>query len=429
MRKRVIGYQYLPQLTAQEVRKETFEYDELDRLVAHYCEGEALPCNAKGRPISSQLFRFDELDNLTRCQTVFADGNTDRADFTYASDGSFKLSGVKHRLLEDYPEEQAFDYDELGNMLNDEQGRKLEYDALGRLQRVLDADGLTPLVEYQYDGHNVLVGSLHRGTRQDARRFLGQQLQCTSQDGVLTQYLYGANQPLGVQRYPTDPAATQLLLSDLPGSVIGECDADGTRHADYSVYGERPEDNGMRSLLAFNGEAREEVLGWYLLGSGYRAYNPALMRFHSPDSFSPEESGVNPYLYALGNPVNWRDPTGHRSEGVSPHRDPPSYVDPPEKPKTPWSAWLGVGIAALMLGVSVITMPWTAPASIGITLGYIAGIGGVAANAAALGIQAYLTATNDDNANLGYIAYGLSFLGGFHRKAKTFPTSHLPAPA
>ncbi|MCP5853945.1 hypothetical protein NL323_28855, partial [Klebsiella pneumoniae] len=94
-------------------------------------------------------------------------------------------------------------------------------------------------------------------------------------------------------------------------------------------------------------------------------------------------------------------------EGVSPHRDPPSYVDPPEKPKTPWSAWLGVGIAALMLGVSVITMPWTAPASIGITLGYIAGIGGVAANAAALGIQAYLTATNDDNANLGYIAYGL----------------------
>ncbi|MNZ20453.1 RHS Repeat protein [compost metagenome] len=397
----------------KEVRKETFEYDELDRLVAHYCEGEALPCNAKGRPISSQLFRFDELDNLTRCQTVFADGNTDRADFTYASDGSFKLSGVKHRLLEDYPEEQAFDYDELGNMLNDEQGRKLEYDALGRLQRVLDADGLTPLVEYQYDGHNVLVGSLHRGTRQDARRFLGQQLQCTSQDGVLTQYLYGANQPLGVQRYPTDPAATQLLLSDLPGSVIGECDADGTRHADYSAYGERPEDNGMRSLLAFNGEAREEVLGWYLLGSGYRAYNPALMRFHSPDSFSPEESGVNPYLYALGNPVNWRDPTGHRSEGVSPHRDPPSYVDPPEKPKTPWSAWLGVGIAALMLGVSVITMPWTAPASIGITLGYIAGIGGVAANAAALGIQAYLTATNDDNANLGYIAYGLSFLGGF----------------
>lgn len=397
----------------KEVRKETFEYDELDRLVAHECEGETLPCNAKGRPINRQIFRFDELDNLTRCDTAFADGKIDKARFSYAKDGSFKLEKVTHQLLDDYLEEQAFDYDELGNMLNDEQGRKLEYDTLGRLQRVLDIDGQTPLVEYQYDGHDVLVGSLHGGTRQVGRRFLGQQLHCTSQDGVLTHYLYGASQPLGVQRYPTDPEATQLLLSDLSGSVIGECDADGTRHADYSAYGERPEENGMRSLLAFNGEAREEALGWYLLGKGYRAYNPGLMRFHSPDSLSPEESGVNPYLYALGNPVNWRDPTGHRAEGVSPDRDPPSYVDPPEKPKKPWSVWLGVGIAGLILAVSVFTMPWTAPASIGITLGYVAGLGGVAANAAALGIQTYMAISDNEDPNLGYVAYGLSFVGGF----------------
>lgn len=397
----------------KQVRKETFEYDELDRLFEHCCDGEALPRNAKGRPISLQQFRFDERDNLTRCVTQFADGTSDRADFTYATDGSFKLTKVTHRLLEDYPAEQAFDYDEFGNMLNDEQGRKLEYDTLGRLQRVLEVDGVTPLVEYQYDGHDELVGSLHGGTRQVDRRFLGQQLHCTSQDDVLTHYLYAGIQPLGVQHYPADADATQLLLSDLSGSVIGECDAQGTRHADYSAYGERPDDNGMRSLLAFNGEAREEALGWYLLGNGYRAYNPGLMRFHSPDSLSPEEAGINPYLYALGNPVNWRDPTGHRAEGVSPDRDPPSYVDPPEKPKTPWGAWIGVGIAALMLGVAAFTMPWTAPATIGLTLSYVAGLGGVAANAAALGIQTYTAITGDDNANLTYIAYGLSFMGGF----------------
>uniref|UniRef100_UPI00214B5855 RHS repeat-associated core domain-containing protein n=1 Tax=Pseudomonas sp. UMAB-08 TaxID=1365375 RepID=UPI00214B5855 len=61
-----------------------------------------------------------------------------------------------------------------------------------------------------------------------------------------------------------------------------------------------------------NGEPPDPVTGHYLLGNGYRAFNPVLMRFNSPDSLSPfGEGGLNGYAYCGGDPVNYRDPTGH----------------------------------------------------------------------------------------------------------------------
>lgn len=398
----------------KEVRKETFTYDERDRLVEHDCQGEALPRNAKGRAISNQLYRFDNLDNLTRCQTRFADGSSDRADFTYATDGSFQLKKVTHRLLEDYLAEQTFSYDDHGNMLNDDQGRRLEYDSLGRLQRVIGTDG-EACVEYLYDGHDQLVASLHAGGRQVDRRYLGHHLDSTLENDALTQYLYGGGVPLGSQQ-TGDAAATRLLLTDASGSVISEYDDTGIRHADYSAYGERPDVNGMRSLLAFNGEAREEALGWYLLGNGYRAYNPGLMRFHSPDSLSPEAAGINPYVYALGNPVNWRDPTGHRSEGVY-DREPPQLIDEPEKPKTSWASWIGVGISVALFAIAAVTMPWSAPATIGVTAAYIKGALGVALLGASAVTSAVAVVVGQDDYELSNTLAGisgaLSFAGGF----------------
>lgn len=54
------------------------------------------------------------------------------------------------------------------------------------------------------------------------------------------------------------------------------------------------------------------MLASYLLGNGYRAYNPALMRFNSPDNQSPfGEGGLNAYAYCAGDPVNSVDPSGH----------------------------------------------------------------------------------------------------------------------
>lgn len=69
---------------------------------------------------------------------------------------------------------------------------------------------------------------------------------------------------------------------------------------------------------AFNGQVLEPW-GCYLPGNGYRAYNPVLMRFHSPDRWSPfERGGLNPYAYCSGDPVNAVDPTGRWEEKMGP---------------------------------------------------------------------------------------------------------------
>jgi hypothetical protein len=53
------------------------------------------------------------------------------------------------------------------------------------------------------------------------------------------------------------------------------------------------------------------VTGHYLLGNGYRAFNPVLMRFNSPDNLSPfGKGGLNSYAYCLGDPINLQDSTG-----------------------------------------------------------------------------------------------------------------------
>ncbi|WP_256590849.1 MULTISPECIES: RHS repeat-associated core domain-containing protein [unclassified Pseudomonas] len=82
----------------------------------------------------------------------------------------------------------------------------------------------------------------------------------------------------------------------------------------YTPYGHRDTASGLLSRLGFNGERPEPVTGCYLLGIGYRAFNPVLMRFIKPDSWSPfGKGGLNPYAYCLGDPINRYDPNGHLS--------------------------------------------------------------------------------------------------------------------
>ena len=111
---------------------------------------------------------------------------------------------------------------------------------------------------------------------------------------------------------PLRQSKTLLLATDSKNSVLAEVTDGKVDSIAYSAYGEQSGRQGIGGRLGFNGQLREARLGWYLLGNGYRAYNPVLMRFHSPDSWSPfGEGGLNAYMYCVGDPVNASDPTGH----------------------------------------------------------------------------------------------------------------------
>ncbi|MFJ2689800.1 RHS repeat-associated core domain-containing protein [Pseudomonas sp. NPDC087336] len=106
---------------------------------------------------------------------------------------------------------------------------------------------------------------------------------------------------------------SRLLATDQQRSVLQMVNANHPpQPIVYSPYGHRPVESGLLSLLGFNGERPDPVTGCYLLGNGYRALNPVLMRFNSPDSLSPfGKGGLNTYAYCAGDPINWTDPTGH----------------------------------------------------------------------------------------------------------------------
>ncbi|MCJ8205290.1 RHS repeat-associated core domain-containing protein [Pseudomonas sp. RGM2987] len=365
-------------LDGQNLLHEEFAYDARSRLIQHKCTGSTLPKDAYGNAIASQVFRFDELDNLLRVTTQFADNLTDVAAFTYDADDPCRLERITHTYTSGgYPALLEFSYDANGHMLNDDQNRQLVYDNHGRLVAVKDAQGQT-LLSYRYDGHNHLVG-VRRGNEQETLRFYqGYTLSHTLQNGTGTQYLFHDERPLGQQSI-SDHDQAVLLMTDASPNVIGECSQSQVRTAVYSAYGVRSSDDELQSLLAFNGEVCEDENNWYLLGRGYRVYNPNLMRFHSPDSYSPfGEGGTNPYAYCLGNPVALRDPTGHRVRGSRP--DNPDYIDPIEQPKQKFSFWekMGFWVAAavtlVLAAAAVVATGGGAAAVVGLV---IVGIGAV----------------------------------------------------
>ncbi|WP_196356531.1 RHS repeat-associated core domain-containing protein [Pseudomonas syringae group genomosp. 3] len=103
-----------------------------------------------------------------------------------------------------------------------------------------------------------------------------------------------------------------LFSTSISNSVLSEVHPDGVSNRSYTVYGHSSGDDPPAGRLGYNGELHETDTGWQLLGNGYRAYNPVLMRFHSPDSWSPfGEGGLNAYAYGEGDSVNGVDPTGH----------------------------------------------------------------------------------------------------------------------
>ncbi|POA20334.1 hypothetical protein C1886_08930 [Pseudomonas sp. FW300-N1A1] len=169
----------------------------------------------------------------------------------------------------------------------------------------------TLLCRYHYDQLDRLITCTPSAQMSTHRFYLKARLTTEVQSTVQHSIIQHEDQLLALQLRKANNVDTTLLATDQQRSVLNALDA--SRHPfNYTPYGHGAPENSLLNLLGFNGERIDPVTGYYLLGNGYRAFNPVLMRFNSPDSWSPfREGGINPYAYCAGDPVNRSDPTGH----------------------------------------------------------------------------------------------------------------------
>ena len=178
---------------------------------------------------------------------------------------------------------------------------------------------LNLLRSYRYDPLNRLISSTSSAQASAQRFYLKDRLTTEIQGTVQCSIMQHEDQLLAQQqRQGSTAVETSLLVTDQQRSVLNVLDASQSNPLAYTPYGHLPLGNGLLSLLGFNGERPDPVTGWYLLGNGYRAFNPVLMCFTSRDSWSPfGAGGLNAYAYCVRDPLNFKDSTGHSPlEGI-----------------------------------------------------------------------------------------------------------------
>lgn len=363
---------------AAVLRDEQFTYDVRGRLVQYDCGGSQRPRDPYGKEIVQQIFTFDALDNILTLQTTFPQG-VNVTTFSFSTLDPAQLIGVSHSHA-DYPASIVLEYDADGRMIKDDQARALTYDAFGRLVQVTNARGEV-VRGYHYDGFDRLV-ELSQPRMLDVQRYYhnarvssevrgNDSRSVVRHDGLI----------LGDQQLGTD-AGSRIFGTDQQNSVLTRLHGEQWVDSTYSPYGHRPVDGGLFSLAGFNGEQLDVVTGLYLLGNGYRAYSPTLMRFTSPDSMSPfRAGGLNAYAYCLGDPINRVDPTGHVS----------------------WQSIAGIALGFIGIVLSIVTMGAATP------LGLFAMGLGVASGAAGIGSEVANAYDSQSQAGaiLGWVSLGL----------------------
>ncbi|SHN04149.1 RHS repeat-associated core domain-containing protein [Pseudomonas asturiensis] len=161
---------------------------------------------------------------------------------------------------------------------------------------------------YRYDPLDRLAHSEREG--QTSLKFFYQKNRLTThiQGHTRRTLLHANDYLLALQLGQNQTTTYALLATDPQFSVIATPD----EKASFTPYGHRHPQANLLYLPGFKGQETDRLTGHYWLGNGYRAFNPVLMRFNSPDSLSPfGKGGLNPYAYCVGDPVNRVDPSGH----------------------------------------------------------------------------------------------------------------------
>lgn len=169
------------------------------------------------------------------------------------------------------------------------------------------------LCHYHYDPLDRLITQAFPGESGQQRFYCKSRLATEIKGAIRYSIFQHQDQLLAQRRSDAGAVDITLLTTDKQRSVLHTLKANQQPQSiAYSSYGYCPGENGLTSLLGFNGERLDRVTGFYLLGNGHRGFDPVLMQFNSPDMLSPfRKGGLNPYAYCLRDPINNLDPSGN----------------------------------------------------------------------------------------------------------------------
>ena len=272
-------------------------YSDVERSTYWYCDTpeDELECEATGywvndeTTIRSSSYTYDRLGNRTDLGGLTATGNRlvrfDGDSMTY-DDGGFltrrwKIAGGTDRRYYWNAIGQLDSVRVVGGALT-----SYGYDGLGRRVRKT-VDGVT--TRYLLDGDHVIT-----------------ELASTNQVAAHYTYYPGVDQPHSMRR----DGSTYYFAYDLSGQVTALLNSGGTVVRTYihsPLGGPIAETGSVQNSSRSDGRAWDAESGLYY--NRARFYEPAAGRFISEDPIGLA-GGVNPYQYAVGDPVNLSDPSG-----------------------------------------------------------------------------------------------------------------------
>ena len=212
----------------------------------------------------------------------------------------------------------TYSYDQRGNLIvQDSPSARLSYtwDGEGRLISTTKASGATSLTEtYAYDaaGNRVSVtdasGQTRRFVVDESGNLPGVVAEYSPDGALIAGYTNGLG-PISETR----GNSTTTTITDIRGSVKAALDSSGNQlsHYRYDAFGNVVSHTGNLGQLRFIGEPASELNGMLYLRA--RTYDPSTGRFISRDPVTNVPGVVrslNPYIYAINDPVNRSDPSG-----------------------------------------------------------------------------------------------------------------------
>ncbi len=298
-----------------------YTYDGLNRLISAngmYTDNGSTTTKfrrAYGYADNGNLIRKDELDPDTTALL-------DRWTFNYTNHAVTSIDSTSYGV-----DRITMTYDAVGNAITQNDAansfeKTLSFDSRNRIVNVYDVDRQVTVGEYRYDdggfrvqkNANMLKGGVYKDVNiLYPSMFFGLEHvpEDSSTDSVNNIYLNGVRVAAMAQN-----GALAYYLTDQVDSVSHVLDdqAETLTRIQYKPYGETFVHEGDQDFAPkYNSQELDSESRFYYFNA--RHYDPQVARFVSADTVidggPTSTQGWNRYMYVRGNPIKYKDPTGH----------------------------------------------------------------------------------------------------------------------